>query len=122
MAEWFTQFLSQKYWDGWKKEYLQTIKYITFKSKGKQLVLKSPPNTERICLLLQMFPQAKFIYIYRNPYHMYYSIKNMWKRAILAITAYRKFLMRSLRKLFSAILIISPKGMKQTRSSFLKEI
>jgi len=47
------------------------------------LVLKSPPNTERIKVLLEMFPQAKFIYIYRNPFHLYYSIRNMWKRAIL---------------------------------------
>jgi hypothetical protein len=78
-----SQFLNQEYCNGWKKEYLKTIKYATFKSKGKQLVLKSPPNTERIRLLLQLFPQAKFIYICRNPCHLYYSTKNMWERAIL---------------------------------------
>ena len=77
------QFMNQQYYNGWKREYLNTIKYATFKNKGKQLILKSPPNTERISLLLQMFPQAKFIYIYRNPYHLYYSIQNMWRRAIL---------------------------------------
>jgi hypothetical protein len=77
------QFMDQQYWNGWKREYLKTIKYITFKNNGKQLVLKSPPNTERIPVLLEMFPQAKFIYIYRNPFHMYYSIRNMWKTAIL---------------------------------------
>jgi hypothetical protein len=78
------QFMNQKYCNGWEKEYLKTIRYVTFKNNGKQLVLKSPPNTERISILLQLFPQAKFIYIYRNPYHMYYSIRNMWKRAILS--------------------------------------
>ncbi|MCX6283933.1 MAG: sulfotransferase, partial [Bacteroidetes bacterium] len=78
------QFMDPKYYNGWKKEYLKTIRYVTFKNKGKQLVLKSPPNTERITTLLQQFPQAKFIYIYRNPYSMYYSIRNMWKRAILS--------------------------------------
>ena len=77
------QFAIQAYLNGWKREYLNTIKMATFRHKGKQLVLKSPPNTERITMLLQMFPHAKFIYIYRNPYHMYYSIRNMWKRAIL---------------------------------------
>jgi omega-hydroxy-beta-dihydromenaquinone-9 sulfotransferase len=77
------QFMNQKYRNGWKTEYLNTIKYATFKNKGKQLVLKSPPNTERISILLQMFPRAKFIYIYRNPFHLYYSTKNMWKSAIL---------------------------------------
>jgi len=77
------QQLSSKYVNGWKREYLNTIKYVTFKNRGKQLVLKSPPNTERIKLLLQMFPHAKFVYIYRNPVHLYYSLKNMWTRAIL---------------------------------------
>jgi omega-hydroxy-beta-dihydromenaquinone-9 sulfotransferase len=85
-----TQFSCKKYSDGWKIEYLRTLKYITFKSKGKQLVLKNPPNTERIYLLLEMFPQAKFIFIYRNPYHLYYSINNMWKRAILAYYSVQK--------------------------------
>ena len=77
------QFMIPTYCNGWKREYLHTIKYATFKNNGKQLVLKSPPNTERISVLLQMFPQAKFIYIYRNPFHLYYSIRNMWRSAIL---------------------------------------
>ncbi len=77
------QFLNQRYLSGWRKEYLNTLKYATFKNKGKPLVLKSPPNTERVKVLLEMFPQAKFIYIHRNPFHLYYSTRNMWKRAIL---------------------------------------
>jgi hypothetical protein len=85
-CEWLNgsqQFRSPKYYNGWKREYLKTIKYATFKNKDRQLVLKSPPNTERISLLLQMFPQAKFIYIYRNPFHLFFSIRNMWKNTIL---------------------------------------
>jgi omega-hydroxy-beta-dihydromenaquinone-9 sulfotransferase len=84
------QFMNQQYCIGWKREYLKTLKYVTFKNNGKQLVLKSPPNTERISVLLEMFPQAKFIYIYRNPFHMYYSIKNMWQRAILKFYSIQK--------------------------------
>lgn len=78
-----SQFSNQKYVDGWKREYLNTIQYSTFKNTGKQLVLKSPPNTERISLLLEMFPHAKFIFICRNPFHLFYSTKNMWEKAIL---------------------------------------
>lgn len=78
-----TQMADTVYRQGWKKEYLNTLRYITFKNKGKQLILKSPPNTERISILLEMFPQAKFIYLHRNPYHLFYSMRNMWKRAIL---------------------------------------
>ena len=77
------QFADPQYFKGWRKEYLYTLKYLTYRNNGRQLILKTPPNTERIKVLLEMFPQAKFIYIYRNPYHIYYSIRNMWKRAIL---------------------------------------
>ena len=66
----------------WKKEYIRTLKLITCKNNGRQLVLKSPPNTERIKLLLEMFPQAKFIYISRNPYHVFYSACNLWQKAV----------------------------------------
>ena len=67
----------------WKEEYIFTLKFITSKNAGKQLILKNPPNTERIDLLLEMFPDAKFIYISRNPIHVFYSMRNMWKKAIM---------------------------------------
>jgi hypothetical protein len=70
------------YYIHWKKEYLRLLKMATFKSKKKQLILKSPVNTGRISYLLEMFPDAKFIYISRNPYHVFYSTRNMWNKAI----------------------------------------
>lgn len=76
-------FKNIKYIKGWENEYLKLVKYATFKNNGKQLILKNPPNTGRIRMLLQLFPNAKFIYMYRNPYHLYYSTKNMWSKAIL---------------------------------------
>lgn len=39
----------------------------------KGFVSKNPPNTGRIKQLLEMFPNAKFIYIYRNPMMVYQS-------------------------------------------------
>jgi hypothetical protein len=42
-------------------------------------VLKSPPNTARIKILLSLFPNAKFIFIHRNPYEVYVSNKRFWK-------------------------------------------
>jgi len=77
-------FGNEAYREGWKREYMQTIKYGTFRNNGRQLILKNPPNTERISLLLELFPNAKFIYIYRNPYNLYSSTRNMWKKAILS--------------------------------------
>jgi hypothetical protein len=70
------------YFKQWKKEYMWLMKMATFKHQHKQLVLKSPPNTGRIKYLLEIFPGAKFIYISRNPYHVFYSTCNMWNKAI----------------------------------------
>ncbi len=59
----------------WTRVYLYYIKKIAFSNEGRQLVLKNPANTARIKLLLEMFPNAKFIHIYRNPYHVFLSMK-----------------------------------------------
>lgn len=65
--------------EGWKADYLFLLKKISLANQGKQLILKSPPNTARINLLLSMFPSAKFIFVHRNPYEVYASNKRFWK-------------------------------------------
>jgi hypothetical protein len=42
---------------------------------GRPLVLKSPPHTCRIRLLLRMFPDARFVHIHRDPYAVFRSLK-----------------------------------------------
>lgn len=65
--------------ESWKKDFVFLLKKISLANQGKQLVLKSPPNTARIKLLLSLFPKAKFIFIHRNPYEVYASNKRFWK-------------------------------------------
>lgn len=65
--------------EAWKRDFLFLIKKISLANNGKQLILKSPPNTARIKLLLSLFPKAKFIFIHRNPYDVYASNKKFWK-------------------------------------------
>ncbi len=57
----------------WKKQFMFLVKTLTIKSEGKQLVLKNPLDTFRIKLILELFPNAKFIHLYRNPYDVFYS-------------------------------------------------
>ncbi|MGY1679412.1 sulfotransferase family protein [Geodermatophilus sp. SYSU D01176] len=40
---------------------------------GRPLLLKSPPHTGRIKLLLDTFPDARFVHIHRNPYVIFQS-------------------------------------------------
>lgn len=47
-------------------------------ANNKQIVLKSPPHTGRIRVILKRFPDAKFIHIHRNPYTLFASTFNLW--------------------------------------------
>jgi omega-hydroxy-beta-dihydromenaquinone-9 sulfotransferase len=40
-------------------------------------VLKSPGHTCRIKVLLELFPEAKFVHIHRNPYDVFQSTQHM---------------------------------------------
>src|SRR5665648_1005332 len=54
--------------------------------KGKRLILKNPANTARIKLLLELYPEAQFIHIYRNPYVVYMSTKHFYNKMVQAFT------------------------------------
>jgi hypothetical protein len=56
------------------KSFYNKLSYVT----GKRLVLKNPFHSFRIPTLLEMYPHAKFIHIYRNPEDVILSTQNMW--------------------------------------------
>ena len=62
----------------WKAALVWFLKKLTGKY-GRRLVLKSPPHTCRIRLLLQVFPGAKFVHIHRNPYDVFRSSRLMFR-------------------------------------------
>jgi hypothetical protein len=63
--------------DQWKTAMRYFVKKLTF-SKGKRIIFKSPPHLGRVRVLLELFPEAKFIHICRDPYKVYLSTKHMW--------------------------------------------
>jgi hypothetical protein len=65
--------------EAWTNGFAFLLNKISLANHSKQLVLKSPPNTARIKFLLSIFPNAKFIFIHRNPYEVYLSNKRFWK-------------------------------------------
>jgi hypothetical protein len=65
----------------WKSSFMLFIKKLTL-SEGKQVVLKSPPHLGRVGTLLEMFPDAKFIHIVRNPYMVYASTHKLWRDSL----------------------------------------
>lgn len=63
----------------WKRAFLWFLKCVTYVDP-KRIVLKSPPHTGRVRVLLEMFPQAKFVHIVRDPCVLFASTVNLWKR------------------------------------------
>ncbi|MBM4077392.1 MAG: sulfotransferase, partial [Planctomycetes bacterium] len=56
----------------WQESFVQFLKKLTIRN-NKPIVLKSPSHTFRIPILLELFPNAKFIYICREPYSVFVS-------------------------------------------------
>ena len=59
---------------------LQEIAF--YNGTDKRLLLKNPHNTARIKILKDMFPNAKFIFIHRNPLEVYQSTEHLYKKTI----------------------------------------
>lgn len=90
----FDRYLSLKNVDDeeirqWKNDLITFLKKLTYKY-NKPIVLKSPQHTARIQYLLQLFPDARFIHIYRNPYRVYQSTKKM-NEFVLKLFAFQKY-------------------------------
>lgn len=66
----------------WKRDYLDVLRKATVLGGGRRLVLKTPPHTARVPVLLELFPQARFIHIVRNPYDVYRSMRNMYRKIL----------------------------------------
>ncbi len=62
----------------WKEAFLLFLKKLALLSR-RPLILKSPPHTARIRLLLEMFPDARFVHIHRNPYDVFHSTRKTLK-------------------------------------------
>jgi omega-hydroxy-beta-dihydromenaquinone-9 sulfotransferase len=63
--------------DEFKQKYYKLLQIATLHANNKPLILKNPVNTARVRLLLEMFPEAKFIHIYRSPYDIFASSQNL---------------------------------------------
>lgn len=62
----------------WIDDYDYFIRKISFQSKVKQVIVKSPGDTARVKQLLEKYPDAKFIYIHRDPVGVYNSNLFFW--------------------------------------------
>jgi hypothetical protein len=60
----------------WKAAIVLLLKKLTLRN-DRPMLLKSPPHTGRIKLLLELFPAARFIHIHREPYTVFQSTRHL---------------------------------------------
>ncbi len=69
-----------------KEQFMKLVKLSLWNTcpdhPDAQYLSKNPPHTGRIKTLLEMFPNAKFIYLMRNPYTVFESTRSFFSNTI----------------------------------------
>lgn len=94
----------------WKRTFYQFVQALTLANGGRRLALKSPPHTARVPILLEMFPDARFVYLVRDPFVVYPSTLHLW-RVLFAANGLQKpnwealpeFVLRTFTTLYSKL-------------------
>lgn len=77
--------LSERQLQEWKRALVRFLKMVLYLDRRhhhgspRRLVLKSPPHTARIPMLLELFPDARFVYLHRDPHVVYLSTIKLWQ-------------------------------------------
>jgi hypothetical protein len=71
--------VSQRELQEWKAALTGFVQKLAYKYR-RPLVLKSPGHTARIGYLLELFPDARFIHIHRNPFDVFLSATHSVKK------------------------------------------
>lgn len=93
--------------DEWKEALKYFMQKLTLKNDGKQLIIKSPENLGRVKEILEVFPDAKFIHIHRDPYRVYFSTERLYGITLPLVAmeyvsngVVQDYIMRSYREMF----------------------
>jgi hypothetical protein len=63
----------------WADAYMWFYRRLSLKHGGKPLVMKTPANAARLKLLTKLFPDARYIYLSRNPLKVFPSTVKLWR-------------------------------------------
>lgn len=73
----------------WKERFVYFLKKLSYNHPGKHLLLKSPANTGRLKEIYELFPDARFIHIHRNPYEVFQSNERLYEKILPALAFHR---------------------------------
>lgn len=85
-SEYFDKYVLFKGHPKHKKRFLSNMdrffRKLTTLNGGKQLLLKSPFNTGRIDAILELYPDARFIHIHRDPLEVFCSNEKLYESVL----------------------------------------
>ncbi len=65
-----------------QETFQKLIQISLWNTHGTQFLSKNPPHTGKVKEILEIFPQAKFIYLMRNPYTVFESTRSFFNNTI----------------------------------------
>lgn len=66
----------------WRERFVYLMRKLTLLQDGRPLLIKNPVYTGRLAMLREIFPEAKFIHIHRNPYDVFVSMRNFYQKLL----------------------------------------
>lgn len=69
----------------WQKRFTYFMKKLHVLNQGRQLLIKNPVYTARVDQLRELYPQAKFIHMHRDPMRVFLSMRNFYHKLIGAM-------------------------------------
>jgi len=69
----------------WQRKFMTFLKKVYLDQGQKQLLIRNPVYTTRMAMIKELIPEAKFIHIYRNPYQVFVSMQNYYRKLLPAL-------------------------------------
>lgn len=67
----------------WQEALAAFLRKVSYRYPGSTVLLKSPPHTARIGMILEVFPDARFVHIHRNPFTVFRSTQRLYETAVI---------------------------------------
>lgn len=65
--------------NNWKRSYDHLLRKLNYQcDNDRQIIIKTPVGTAHVKELLELYPNARFIYLHRDPYEIFYSNIKLW--------------------------------------------
>jgi len=100
----------------WKTAHVNYLKKVYVDQGSRPLIVRNPAYTTRVPILRSIWPEARFIHIYRNPYEVFSSMQNYFRKLlpVLALQDYSKVdidqvIFSTFRELMQSAMVQLPK-------------